>query len=216
MRESSLKVLMSVQQCYQLLFGQPLDRFLNDTKNDPSQFNIDLNCFKIYSNLVKNGFIVRRAKLKDAQSSKNESKSKETRKSISNKPGKPIVSRSEHEKLSQFEIYKRLEPLVPNVSLDELRDRLNERVCSRNEHVFDVNQADKRFQKSKPPKSEFCIFAPRQQQGAASKMIVPGIDDFIANSHVTKTQIYSFTDDANHPIFYSFDFNFSIPSIVKE
>ena len=169
MHENSLKVLMSVQQCYELLFGQPADRFLNDTKNDLSQFNIDLNCFKIYSNLVKNGFIVRRAKPKeDDQSSKNESrKSKENRKSASNKLVKPIVSRSEHEQLSQFEIYKRLEPLVPNVSLDELRDRLNERICSRNEHVFDVNQADKRFQKSKPPKSEFCIFAPRQQQQGA-------------------------------------------------
>lgn len=73
-------------------------------------------------------------------------------------------------------------------------------------------QADKRFQKSKPPTPEFNVFAPNENR----KLLVPDLDDFVANSVQSNAQIYAFADEANQPIYYSFDFNFSIPSIVKE
>lgn len=222
MRENSLKVALSVQQCYDLMFSRTKSLQV-DANNDSSQFNIDLNCFKIYSSLVKSGFIVRRAKKiqdkKPAETAKTSTKSSPISSvaRLQQQQIKPIVNKSDHEHLTQSDIYKRLERLIPNVSLDELKDRLGSKLNdagwhNRSEQVFEVNQPDKRFQKSKPPKSDFTIFTPIDE---STKMIVPGLADFVAHAE-TKRQIYAFADDANHPIFYSFDFNFNIPSIFKE
>lgn len=223
LRECQLKVSMSIQQCYEQFFKEKI--FDQDTRNDRSDFNIDLNCFKIYSNLVKNGFIVRRTKHASNQeaAAKREKKKPDPAKESNDGKSpelKPIVKWSEHERLTQFEIYKRLSKVVSNVSIDELRERLlgaetaSEPATNCHKSLFEVNQPDKRFQKSKSPQADFNVFAPRHNP--SGRLTVPGLDDFISNSSTDKLQIYAFTDDANQPIYYSFDFNFSIPSIVKQ
>lgn len=103
---------MSIQQCYEVMF---------DARNDAE---IDLDCYKIYSNLVKNGFIVRRSR-----ANKKVSVEKTSLKQMrpSNKPTKvrPIIPKSEHKRLTQSEIYSCLSDQIVNVTVDELRERFS-------------------------------------------------------------------------------------------
>lgn len=102
---------MSIQQCYEVMFGA-------------RNAEIDLDCYKIYSNLVKNGFIVRRSR-----ANKKVSVEKTSLKQMrpTNKPTKvrPIIPKSEHKRLTQSEIYSCLSDQIVNVTVDELRERFS-------------------------------------------------------------------------------------------
>lgn len=223
LKESLLKIPLSIQQCYELFFR--LKSYDIDENNDQSNLNLDLNCYKIYSNLVKNSFIVRRAHSKKTKPLKDEKLPDEKiAKSLiklgeeesKNSDIMPIVDRSEHGKLTQLEVYNRLNSLIPNITLDELRGKLNENVDYKRpkfEHVFDVNKPDKRFQKSMPPNPDFNIFTVATKSDG--QLFLPSIGDFVRNSE-HKTQIYAFADESNNPLYYTFNFNFSLPFIVKD
>jgi hypothetical protein len=218
LKESLLKIPLSIQQCYELFFR--LKNYDIDENNDQSNLNVDLNCYKIYSNLVKNSLIVRRAHLKKTKPLNDEKIATPLMKlgegESKNPDIMPIVDRSENGKLTQLEVYNRLNSLIPNITLDELRDKLNENVDYKRpkfEHVFDVNKPDKRFQKSMPPNPDFNIFTVTTKSDG--QLFLPSIGDFVRNSE-HKTQIYAFADESNNPLYYSFNFNFSLPFIVKD
>ena len=120
LRENLFKIPISIQQCYELFF-----RFNESDKNtEHSSFNLSLNSYKIYSDLVKNGFIVRRAKLKNTKKTAETLNKNRLTGNQFNLVDMPIVEKLEQEKLTQLEVYNRLHCLVPNTKLDELRVQL--------------------------------------------------------------------------------------------
>ena len=81
------------------------------------------------------------------------------------------------------------------------------------ETVFHINQPNKQFKKSLPPDPDFNILTDLKMRNG--KLMIPSLVDFVRNSE-NKVQVYAFADEANDPLYYSFNFNYSLPFIVKD
>lgn len=151
---------MSIQQCYEHFFTESSRTSLND--------------YKIYSNLTKLGYICRRPtedrKFKSSECSSNRVVAESTL--------GPIISRNDHGKLTETEIYDRLSSYMPKSVDSSFLSELKSRMVSKSEfkHLYDVYLPNKSFKKSIKSRPEHKLYT---QSSDATRLKVPKLTDLI-------------------------------------
>jgi hypothetical protein len=196
-------------------------------------FRINLNEYRLYSNLNFNGFIIRR------NTNKNDLKKitfvKESEESVENKKISekeiiretiPLINRDTL--MNKNEIFDKLNSIVPNITFNSLKEKLaakvgNSFLNSKGQvtQIFDVYAPNKNFKKSNPEatcKEKFRILNQAHQN--KSTLYFPKLADFIladdsSKSNVNEKNIISFITNGN-VTYYSIDFNFQMPDINNE
>ena len=99
---------MSIQQCYNSFFPS-IDFILNE--------------YRIYSSLVYYGYIVRRKQFNLRNKSKLVDKIDFERNENFKHINEPIINKNEYGKLSKKEILHKLDDLIPNITISDLKKK---------------------------------------------------------------------------------------------
>lgn len=203
---------LSIQQCYELFF--------NHKPKPDDNLDINLNDYKIYSYLVRYGYILRRTNsthvnpVKDFIESNNDP--------IEGVIAGPIIERSSHGSLNKTDIFRKLNDFIPNTSLNELKSKM---ILSKNKNfnfqfLYDVYQPNKLFKKSQPGQPIFRLASKLSLDKHNQKLVLPKLEDFVYLNEI-QTQndtnvcnLFAFVNDANDVLFYSFRQNLNLPFIV--
>jgi hypothetical protein len=222
----NLEIPLSIQQLYELYFGKPLSS-KNAHYVETLKFRINLNEYRLYSNLNFNGFIIRRKQHKNEPVQVTSlKKSIEIEKRSENNNTVPLINRDTL--LNKNEIFDKLNSIVPNITFESLKEKIETKVGynlfkSNRElyQIFDAYAPNKSFKKSNPEatcKEKLRIFT--QNSENKSSLYFPKLSDFIlaANdsvSSVGQKNIISFVTSGN-TTYYSFDLNFQMPDINND
>lgn len=201
-----IHIPMSIQQCYESFFRPDIQ-----TESCPSDINsekINLDDYKVYSHLVRLGYILRRVS--------NEQKPTTQQMDTSNSSAsidfsKPLINRNQYLTLKSIDIFNKLNSLIPNITLNEIKQRtLNKQLESDFKLLFSVYSPDKSFRKSNPLKE------PMYQISTSSINQIqrwPNLKDFLLNdlrSDAKTKHLYSFIDNGD-VLFYSFNLDLNLP-----
>jgi hypothetical protein len=211
---------MSIQQCYETFFAS----------KQTASMSVNLNDFKVYSNLTRLGFICRRVG-NVCDESRNQltiENDKKTTVVQEKNPLKPLVSHSEHGILTKDQIFNRLNDYMPKSAdtafmtglksqlLQKHKEKLNK---SNFKELFDVHLPNKNFKKSTKSASDssnapnYKLYTARKQSDDLS---LPNTVDFILMAEHTNTScLYAFANQSNGTdiSYYKFNINQQLPSI---
>jgi hypothetical protein len=225
---------MSIQQCYETFFTNNLtnENMLNDEKQRTNVVNATIGDYRIYSSLIKHGYILRRSKCSlmhepsiklSAQSGTHScTQPKIIRETI-------IDSKKDHGNLTIDSIYSRLNNLIPNINLIELKAKLRKNIAfnhrlssSEFNLLYDIYLPNKNFRKSQPGVPTCKLIT--QTVDGQKRSLVPRLSDLILNNDESNDErasltspkhIYSFICNDGDILFYSFAFNQSIPCVYE-
>ncbi|CAF0732622.1 unnamed protein product [Brachionus calyciflorus] len=192
------QIPLSVEQCYELFF-----------RND----EFSLNDYKMYKSLIRYGYILRRIESKPFIKSV-DFKSNET-----SFGDEAIIAKSQHGKMNKTEILKKLDTIVGNISIEELRQKIQTKknYQTKFRYLYDVFQPSKTFKKSKPNvKPTFkLVTRVNDQNGNFNELDIPNLNDFLQlNENVDENDVcklFSFVNDSNSVMFYTFNFKIKLP-----
>lgn len=190
---------MSIQQCYELFFNQ----------KDPLRES-SLNDYKIYSYLIRFGYILRRTTPKEPKISIQKENSKFQTEII------PVINRTEIGTMQKEDIFQRLNNLIPNTSLDQIRSKIlnNQKKSIPNFRVmYNVYMPNKSFKKSQPGKAIFSLWTRINWQND-QKLILPTLND-LTSDQSEFSNLFAFVNDANDVMFYSFNQSISLPFLTE-
>lgn len=215
--DRTFQLPMSIEQCYEKFFNYKYSNEF-DVKNDHSRLRINFNQYKIYSNSIKNGFIARRVDSYKQDETKKSNTLYSNERKKDNHEIEPIIQRSKHGQLSECHIFERLNCLVKNVNLNELKSKLRARVKKENsdfENIFDLHPADKHYKRSSSEQYGFRVTA--QKTGSDNRIVWPRLADYVVNNSSSQgDNLYAFVDDGNEALYYKFKFDFCLPFVVKD
>ena len=203
--QNGIEIPMSIQQCYENFFPS-VDFILNE--------------YRIYSSLVYYGYIVRRK-----ANRKNKSKSVDAidfeRKEKFNKTNEPIINKNDYGKLTKKEIFERLDSLMPNITIEDLKKKIGfgnnnskESNSVKFRSSFDAYTPNKNFKKSQPGEPNYKVIS------QIGKTCMPKLVDFLVNDDSNEElsldkrakNIYAFVNNSD-VTYYSFNYNFKLPVI---
>lgn len=213
---NGIEIPMSIQQCYNNFFPS-IDFILNE--------------YRIYSSLVYYGYIVRRKQSNNKNKSKLVDKIDFERNENFKNINEPIINKNEYGKLSKKEIFQRLDDLIPNITISDLKKKLKLNVNSLGEcnslnfsatplttykfrSSFDAYLPNKNFKKSQPGEPNYKIIS------QISKTCIPKLVDFLVNDDSNEElstdksarNIYAFVNSSD-VTYYSFNYNFKLPML---
>ena len=204
---------MSVQQCYENFFKSNID-FQRDPNDMSNEKNAHLDDYNVYASLAKLGYIIRRSsRTTNLNLNKNFT---EPDKKIDQKSTQieSLINKSEHGKLERREIFNRLNNFIPNITLIELKKRIEQKkskISSNFGVLFDVYLPNRHFKKSQPGSPAFNVSTMNKlfKEKQSPKLI-----DLVSNCSSDETrQLFAFVDNGDVS-FYSFDTNLSLRSII--
>jgi hypothetical protein len=222
---------MSIQQCYETFFKNNLTSELmsNDNSRGTNVAHVALSDYRIYSSLIKHGYILRRSKCPltlmqeiNIKSSIDEIFDLYKRPKIE----KTIIdSKKDHSNLTMNAVYSKLNKLIPNITLKELKQRLSKNIApnqrsssKRFNLLYDIYLPNKNFRKSRPGVPTCKLITPTKE--GQRKSLIPKLSDLILNNDESSSsstkQIYSFVCNDGDILFYSFTFNNSIPCVYGD
>lgn len=199
---------MSIQQCYENFF-----RFDTQLESDPSDQNtniVSLDDYKVYSHLVRLGYILRR--VTNASKQSNSKMNTDSSSSFQNVDfTQPLINRNDYSNLDTQDIFSKLNELIPSISIKDIQ--LDFDISSEFRLLFDVYLPDKSFRKSKPLKEPVYSISTSLSNQIARW---PCLKEFILNNTNTSTNqtkhLYSFVDNGD-VLFYSFDLDLKLPLV---
>jgi hypothetical protein len=196
-----INIPMTIQQCYEYFFQFNYTQLIDDY--------IELKDYKIYSNFVQYGYILRRCNEMKATTNRDvENNSIEIN---HNKPTLPLINPND-ESLNLNEISNKLD-IIPSITLDDLKNRIKTKCLGKsiNFHpLFDVYQPNNNFKKSQPDKPPiYRVFT--QTRTNNNELKVPNLNDFIRNSF-NFYNLYSFVNHSD-VCFYNFNSNITLPNL---
>ncbi len=209
---------MSIQQCYEAFFPSHLQTFVN------------LNDFKVYSNLTRLGFICRRIEntAKLIFHSTTEESCNQVTLDQKKEPIKPLINRCEHGQLTKSQIYDRLDEYMPKLVDKNFMNDLKEKLIKKHQEKFDKNNfkefydvflPNKNFKKSSKQTNEsatypnYKLFTSRTNK---DQLLLPNSIDFIQIATHTDTNcVYAFVNQSNGTdvSYYRISISKQLPSI---
>jgi hypothetical protein len=205
---------MSIQQCYELFFKSAKE-------TDPSDLNpcnINVDDYRVYSHLVHLGYILRRINPIELKSIQKLNVINDNSNTIDY--SQPLINSNDYSKLDTLEIFKKLNNLIPNISMHEIKYRsMNQQLNNEYRLLFDVYTADKNFKKS---------MSVKEPTYRVSTSIVnnltkwPNFNEFLVNdlcsntnTGVSKTKnLYAFVDNGD-VLYYSFNLDLNLPFLFQ-
>lgn len=209
------QIPMSIQQSYEMFFKTSSET----DPNDVNQSTLQLDDYKIYSYLVRLGYILRRVPLNEITEQSSQKSPKPNQASADLNLLRPLVNSEECSTLNASEIFNRLNSLIPNIKMKQVKEKLaGEQLKSDFRLLFDAYQPDKSFKKSKPIREP----SYRILTSLTNKLIRwPNLNDFLVNDlsvcnekNKNTKYLYAFVDNGD-VLFYSFNLDFDLPSLFN-
>jgi len=211
-----IQIPMSIQQCYETFFKTASEIDPNDI--NPSAIHLDE--YRVYSHLVRMGYILRRVPLNEKKELSVQKKPKQNQEPSLFNFSSPLISQNEYSILNESQIFNRLNSFIPSITMNQIKSNSSDKEQLKSDFrvLFDVYQPDKSFKKSKPSREPVY----RISTSLSDKLTRwPNLKDFLVNdlrdckTNTSNTKhLYAFVDNGD-VLFYSFNLEFEIPSLYN-